>query len=193
MIDKSNFQKIKPGTLIINTSRGPVIDNAALLEETEKKNFKLILDVWEDEPAININLLNKTKVGTAHIAGYSYEGKVNGTKMIYNSLCRFLNVDESWHPNLPEIANNELKIPEAIPDEKKLYNLFKSVYNIERDDLLLRTISEYSLNELGDYFDKLRKDYPVRREFSNYTVKISEKERKFKFLLENFRFKVEVI
>jgi erythronate-4-phosphate dehydrogenase len=151
------------------------------------------MDVWEGEPSINIKLLENTKVGTAHIAGYSYEGKLNGTKMIYDSLCKFLNVEPIWQPNLPEIQNNELKIPEGDNDEEKLYKLFKSIYDLERDDSLLRKISSYNSNEQGDYFDKLRKEYPVRREFSNYVVYLSDIDKQLTSVLESFRFQVKSI
>lgn len=190
LINKSNLKKINHDTIIINTSRGSVIDNEALLEETNKKDFRLIMDVWEGEPSINIKLLEKTKVGTAHVAGYSYEGKVNGTKMIYDSLCRYLNVEATWHPNLPEIQNNELKIPSGQTDEEKLYKLFKSIYDLERDDSLLRKISDYNSNEQADYFDKLRKEYSVRRVFSNYIVHLSDTDKHLASILESFRFQV---
>ena len=64
LIDNEKLKRIKSGTVIINTSRGPVIDNNALLKENEKKNFNLIFDVWEDEPTINTKLLEKVKIGT---------------------------------------------------------------------------------------------------------------------------------
>lgn len=192
LLNKEKLTNIKPGTIIINTSRGSVIDNKALLEETNHKNFKLILDVWENEPSINTKLLEKVKMGTPHIAGYSFEGKVNGTRMIYDSLCQYLNMNQIWQPRTPKIEGTELRIPEGESDEERVYKLFAKVYNIQNDYTKLREIFKYSLDEQGSYFDKLRKDYPIRREFSNYTVQLSHTEMHLKSFLECFRFKVKI-
>ena len=143
LLNESNLKEIKSGAIIINTSRGAVIDNPALLTESINKEFELILDVWEDEPAVNTNLLNKTRIATLHIAGYSLEGKVNGTKMIYDALCKFLNIKSTWQPNLPEIEYKEMRLPDGKTDEEKLYKLFSSIYDIEKDDELMRKIVTY--------------------------------------------------
>ena len=193
LLTESNLKLIKENAVIINTSRGPVIDNEALLEETKNKKFLMILDVWEDEPLINLELLAKTKVATAHIAGYSFEGKVNGTKMIYDALCNFTKTNPQWAPELPAIDGIELTLSECNSDEEKLYNLFSAIYKIEEDDARLREISNYKMNDQAGYFDLLRKTYPVRREFSNFTVHLSEKEKHLKAILESFRFKVRMI
>lgn len=193
LLNEDNLKLIKENTIIINTSRGPVIDNEALLEETKEKKFLLILDVWEEEPRVNLNLLIKTKVGTPHIAGYSFEGKVNGTKMIVDALGRHLHNKPVWTPKLPPIDKTELVLPEGNSEEEKFYKLFSSIYDIEKDDDRLREISDYKPDEQAAYFDKLRKTYPVRREFSNFTVQISEKEKHLKVILESFRFKVEMV
>ncbi len=193
LLNENSLKKINNGTILINSSRGAVIDNSALLNEYTKKKFELILDVWENEPFINTELLTKTKISTPHIAGYSFEGKVNGTNMIYNALCQYLNIQPSWQPILPEIEHKRLRFPEGKTDEEKLYNLFSSIYNIEKDDELMRKIEVLKPNERASYFDLLRKKYPVRREFSNYVVQISENEIHLKPFLENFRFKVEVV
>ena len=118
---------------------------------------------------------------------------MNGTKMIYNALCQYLNIQPSWQPILPEIEYKKLRFPEGKTDEEKLYNLFSSIYNIEKDDELMRKVEALKPEERSAYFDLLRKKYPVRREFSNYIVQISENEIHLKSFLENFRFKVEVI
>ena len=143
LLNESNLKEIKSGAIIINTSRGAVIDNPALLTESINKEFELILDVWEDEPAVNTNLLNKTRIATPHIAGYSLEGKVNGTKMIYDALCKFLNIKSTWQPDLPKIQNKEMRLPDGKTDEEKLYKLFSSIYDIEKDDELMRKIVTY--------------------------------------------------
>ena len=192
LLNENNLKKIKSGTVIINTSRGAVIDNIALLSESVIKEFNLILDVWENEPSINSDLLAKTKIATPHIAGYSFEGKVNGTKMIYNSLCKFLNVNSAWEPKLPPIERKDLQLLDGKSSEEKLFKLFSSIYDIENDDARLREISKHKLIEQGGYFDLLRKSYPVRREFSNFMVHISDNERHLKPVLENFRFKVKL-
>jgi erythronate-4-phosphate dehydrogenase len=193
LLNENNLKEITKSTIIINTSRGAVIDNFALLKETSKKNFQLILDVWENEPQINNELLKVTKIATPHIAGYSFEGKVNGTKMIYDALCKFLKVNPDWNPELPQIEKTDLILPDGDTDEKKLFRLLSSIYNIESDDLKMREILKYKLNEQPGYFDLLRKTYPVRREFSNFTVHLSEKEKQLNKELESFRFKVKPI
>jgi len=193
LLNEYNLRKIKKDAIIINTSRGAVIDNTSLLNESIRKDFNLILDVWEDEPLVNINLLAKTKIASAHIAGYSFEGKVNGTKMIYDALCKVTITNPKWSPELPPIDRKDLQLSAGKSDEDKFYNLFSAIYKIEEDDARLREISNYKMNDQAGYFDLLRKTYPIRREFSNFTVHLSEKEKHLKAILESFRFKVRMI
>jgi erythronate-4-phosphate dehydrogenase len=170
-----------------------VIDNAALLTESANREYELVLDVWEDEPSVNPELLMKTKIATPHIAGYSLEGKVNGTKMIYDALYKFLNVKPTWQLDLPEIEYKEMRLPDGKTDEEKLYKLFSSIYYIEKDDELMRKVLIYEPNEQAAYFDLMRKKYPVRREFNNFAVYITKNEMHLKSILENFRFTVKKI
>ena len=193
LINEENLNKIKEGTIILNTSRGAVIDNSSLFEEANRKDLYLILDVWEDEPSINTDLLLKTEIATPHIAGYSFEGKVNGTKITYDALCRYLKVQPTWKPTFPAIEFNELELPKSSNEEKKFYHLLSSIYNIETDDEQMRKILNYKPGERAAYFDLLRKKYPLRREFSNYTIKISDEEILLKPFLESLRFKVETV
>jgi len=193
LLNQNNLKMIKENAIIINTSRGAVINNTSLLDEAIRKGFNLILDVWADEPSVNINLLSRTKVATAHIAGYSLEGKVNGTKMIYDALCKFKNKKPTWQSELSLIESSDIKLPYGQSDEEKLYKLFSSIYDIEKDVARLREISNYKLNEQAGYFDLLRKSYPVRREFCNYTVHLSEKDKHLKPILQSFHFKVKMI
>ncbi len=193
LLNESNLNRIKENAIIINTSRGPVIENSALLEETKRKNFLLILDVWEEEPRVDSNLLSRTKFASAHIAGYSFEGKVNGTKIIYDALCEHLKIRPDWIPKLPTIDKTELVVSHGNSDEERLYKLFSSVYDIEKDDNRLREISNCKPDEQGAYFDLLRKTYPIRREFSNFTVLLSENDKHLKPFLESLRFRIKLI
>jgi len=191
LLNKDNLNQIRNGAIIINTSRGVVIDNDALYNITQSKRLFNILDVWENEPGVKIDLLNITKFGTAHIAGYSLEGKVNGTKMIYEALYSFMGRPPSWKPELPKVKNKEFVLDDSQSDELKLYNLLNSAYNIEEDDRRMRNIIKLTREDRGKYFDQLRKKYPLRREFSNYTVKLREDEFYLKNILETLRFKTE--
>ena len=85
LLDYERLNGLKDNCILINSSRGSVVDNDALEKIIEKKNFTVILDVWENEPGLKPGLLKKVYIGTPHIAGYSYEGKVNGTTMILKS------------------------------------------------------------------------------------------------------------
>jgi len=193
LLNSQNLKRLKDNSILINTSRGEVIDNRALLEITRAKNLKLILDVWENEPEINKELLKNSEIGTAHIAGYSYEGKLNGTRMIFNALCKFLGEEKNWNPILPSIETPVQRLTTMESIDNNLYHLFKSIYNIDDDDSGLRKILKMDSINSANHFDKLRKEYKVRREFSNYTVLLTQQEAELKRILENFRFEVKLI
>ncbi len=188
LLDEDKLQNLGKGTIIINASRGPVIDNAALEKLLDKKDFSVVLDVWENEPDVNIDLMNKTVFATPHIAGYSLEGKVNGTKIIYDALRDFTGSGKSWKPNLPQIENSVISIDENLRLEEKLNLLFDSIYKIEKDDYEMRRIKEFQHEERAKYFDKMRKDYPFRREFNNYTVSVDDNDKQFLEILNAFGF-----
>ena len=193
LLNSQNLKRLKDNSILINTSRGEVIDNKALLEITYSKKLKLILDVWEHEPEISKELLKNSEIGTAHIAGYSYEGKLNGTRMIFNALCKFLGEEKNWNPILPSIETPVQRLATMESVDNNLYHLFKSIYNIDDDDSGLRKILKMDSINSANHFDKLRKEYKVRREFSNYTVLLTPKEAELKRMLENFRFEVKLI
>jgi len=192
LIDDEQLNKIKTGCILINTSRGAVIDNKALLDIIDKKHFKVILDVWEGEPLINTDLLKKVLIASAHVAGYSLEGKVNGTKMIYDSLCRFTNQQNDWKLKLPDVENNNIDLPNAKSLEEKLHIIFKQIYNIEKDDSEMRKMIKMDEDTRAAYFDKLRKGHPFRREFNNYTGIIEPIDKKLEGILRKFRFNVQL-
>ncbi len=192
LLDVKKLNKIKNDTIIINSSRGAVVDNKALLDIIDKKHFKVILDVWEGEPLINTDLLQKMLIGSAHIAGYSLEGKVNGTKMIYDALCRFTSQLNDWEPKLPTVENNVIDMSSTKNLEEKLHLIFKQIYNVEKDDSEMREMIGMDNDSRAAHFDNLRKEYPLRREFNNYTVIIRREDKKLGEILHELRFKVQV-
>lgn len=188
LFDEEKLNKIRNYSILINTSRGRVINNSALLESIEDKSFNAVLDVWEDEPEININLLNKVKIATPHVAGYSYEGKVNGTKLIYNALCNFLKTEKSFQFDLARPDNSKLQFNETENFVIGLNNLIKSIYPIEDDDKNMRKMLEMNKAERMNFFDLLRKNYPVRREFNNYQIQSNHLSKEIKTILQKLRF-----
>lgn len=191
LLDDEKLKNLKEGTILFNTSRGPVVDNSALLDLIVRKDFTVVLDVWEGEPKINTKLLKKVYAGSPHVAGYSYEGKVNGTKMIYDALCNFTGKQSGWKPVLPDVENNEITIQDERNVEEKLHYIFNKIYDIDSDDEKMRKLIEMDEGTGGKYFDELRKTYPLRREFNNYAIKISKDEKEMIELLKRFRFDVK--
>jgi len=170
------FGRIKGGSWFCNAGRGEVVDSAAVHEAIDGGRLGgVVLDVWEGEPAIDGELLKKVDVGTPHIAGYSYDGKVNGTTMVYEAACRFLGIEPQWNPEdampTPEMPEVHLDAT-GREDEAVLHELVARVYPIERDDETLRATADLAANERGRTFDRLRKEYPRRREFGHTRVRL---------------------
>jgi erythronate-4-phosphate dehydrogenase len=191
MLSELELNEFDENKIILNASRGSVVSNDDLREFLIKNKNSVILDVWENEPDIDTGLLSLVHTGTPHIAGYSLEGKVNGTEMIYNSLSRLLNIKKEWKPDLPEIENPFQNYPEADTPEESIERIISEIYDIKKDDNDLRKINDPGVNGRGKYFDQLRKNYPVRREFSNYTIRINKKLKREIDILTALRFKLK--
>jgi len=190
LMGEEKLSTLQNKKIIINASRGQVTDNSELLNFIKRKNLLVNLDVWENEPDINIDLLNQVYLASPHIAGYSLEGKVNGTIIIYNALCNFLKVKPLWLPVLPVVLNNEIKISYDGNLTAALNKVFNAVYNIRKDDERIRSIKNLTESDRAAYFDRLRKEYPLRREFNNYKVVVSNADENILNVLKNFRFQV---
>lgn len=156
MADAAFFRSLKRRPVIINTSRGEVIETNALLNALETGAISdAVIDVWENEPAINIDLLDKVFLGTPHIAGYSADGKANATRMSLDALCRYFNIQTDYQIIPP--APKQLQI--TADDLSDAYLL---MYDPRRDSNALKTHPEL--------FEKLRGDYPLRREKEAYAI-----------------------
>lgn len=150
------FHSLGKCPFIINTSRGEVIDNEALLHAlNEKRVADAIVDVWENEPAINRRLLERAFVATPHIAGYSGDGKANATRMSLEAFCRFFHLPESFHIEPPAPEN-------PVIQADTLSEALLSIYNPMEDSLRLKAHPEA--------FEQLRGNYSYRREACAYTI-----------------------
>ena len=155
--------------ILVNTARGAVVDNKALLKAIDGERVRgTVLDVWENEPDISPELLDVVDIGTPHIAGYSFDGKVNGTQMVYRAVCQFFGIPPTWQPPLPppEVPRIELSVSSGDDDEDVLRRVVRRVYDITADDAALRK-SVRVPDGIGAGFDTLRAAYPIRREFFN--------------------------
>ncbi len=188
LLNSDNLKKLKDGAILINTSRGAVINNIDLLTAIEKRNLKVVLDVWENEPDISVELLNKVLIGTPHISGYSYEGKINGTKIIYDSLCEFLGMEKTFSFDLPAPINSKLRFINSENIETAMENFVSNIYTIKNDDIKMREMIMMDVDNRIKNFDLQRKNYPKRREFNNYTIEAIDLSESIKETLRKLRF-----
>lgn len=169
LADAAFFDRAGKGVVFVNSARGAVVETQALLAAlADGRVAHAVVDTWEGEPAYNPVLLERTALGTPHIAGHSFEGKVMGTVMVYRAACGFLGVEPGWTAEalLPPPLVPELDVDAAgRSDEAVLWEIVRAVYDIEADDASLRATSHGAPQDRADAFDRLRRNYPVRREF----------------------------
>jgi erythronate-4-phosphate dehydrogenase len=168
LVDTAFLKKLAPQCLLLNTARGPVVDNRALAGQTQR--IRAVLDVWEGEPAIDAGLLESALLGTPHIAGYSVEGRLNGTQRMYEAVCEFLRLKPAWNyakPVPPQpVLSTRLQAYAALRD------LVLQAYDVRRDAAELRALLPLPVAERAAGFDRLRRDYPVRPEFGAYRFRL---------------------
>lgn len=141
------FAKMRPGAIFINSSRGEVVDEEALLANADKLGA-IVLDVWSDEPNINRQLLKRAFITTPHIAGYSAEGKINGTTMAVEALLKYM----SENRMLPEQQQSQATAGEQVP-AGALLSLLPEPQPVEVD------FRGKSLDEIADLLESI---FPIQ-------------------------------
>ena len=152
------FRRMKPGVLFINTARGEVVDESALMRAIPKLGA-VIIDTWNNEPYVNLDLVEKVDIATPHIAGYSYQGKQNGTALAVRAIARFFGIEPlyEFYPETPLAELEAIKLNLKGKPHGEIASVLSYNYPIFTDDFMFR------MNPAG--FENLRLNYSYRREF----------------------------
>ncbi|HGM5582034.1 TPA: 4-phosphoerythronate dehydrogenase PdxB [Pseudomonas putida] len=175
LLGERQLARLRPGGWLINASRGPVVDNAALRELLlAREDVHAVLDVWEGEPQVDLALADLCTLATPHIAGYSLDGKQRGTAQIYQAFCRSQGLPEQVQlaELLPPPGLARLEFDTSADPAWALATLCRAVYDPRRDDADFRRSLSEDAAEQRAAFDLLRKQYPVRREIEGLAVRV---------------------
>ena len=167
LLNAKNLARLSD-TVVINAGRGAVIDNAALLQCMKTQRITALLDVWENEPQINQQLLASAALATPHIAGYSVDGKLAATRMLAHALAK---LSGTASPMVE--PTNQFKPLLITPGTNTKHTLCQAIlgaYPIEQDDRRCREMVSLPSADIGAAFDRQRKGYWPRREFSHYEI-----------------------
>ncbi|MFA5677938.1 MAG: 4-phosphoerythronate dehydrogenase PdxB [Pseudomonas sp.] len=169
LFNEARLRALRAGAWLINSSRGSVIDNIALLQIlAQRPDLLVALDVWETEPLVDPALAARCALATPHIAGYSLDGKLRGTAQIYQALCRFLQqpVSRALEQLAPRSGAGDWLVEAGAPPDWVLARALRLVYDVRDDDARLRAMLRNATSDQTrrEGFDRLRKAYPLRRE-----------------------------
>ena len=177
MLAETELSSLSAAQTLINTSRGGVIDEQALKARIDQGNAPtVILDVWENEPSIDVDLAQRVYLGTPHIAGYSFDGKVAGTEMIYRFLCQFIGLParHSSGQFLEEPPLSKMAFTSNADTSWCLHTAIRACFDVRHDHgQLIRTLG-LSPEARSRAFDHLRKNYRCRREFSGVKIQLKQ-------------------
>ena len=172
LLNSKSLAQIKHNAILINSARGEVLDNKALSQLLqERRDISAVLDVWESEPTIAPDLLKQVQIATPHIAGYSLEGKLQGTAMVYRGACDFFGYPQQEFIKLfPPYKEVLFEAGQDESWEEIVYRVMLACYDIGRDSVALKSLTQYSPEQIGTEFDRLRKEYSLRREFNQTKI-----------------------
>lgn len=194
LLNQTRIEALKPDTILINTGRGAAIDTAALKDRLQTRNdLFTVLDVWESEPNIDHELLELVDIATPHIAGYSLDGKLGGTEMVYLAVCDYfgLPVRKKLGQLMPEPPLRKLSYSSRADQWYAILTAVRACYDVRNDDMALRrAFSRAARNgqSTGEAFDLLRRNYPVRREFDTLKIQLKTNQKKIAAQLEKYGF-----
>jgi len=151
------------------------VDNGALRTLLQQRDdLHAVLDVWEGEPQVDLQLADLCTVATPHIAGYSLDGRQRGTAQIYRALCQHLGVNEviQLADLLPRPPVAQIELDAEVDLQWALAMLCRAIYDPRRDDADFRRSLSEDVQQQRAAFDALRKHYPPRREIEGLSVRI---------------------
>jgi len=175
LLGHAALHQMKPGAWLINTSRGPVVNGDALLNQ--KQLGGMVLDVWENEPTPNRALLRRANLATPHIAGHSYDGKLLGTILLYQAVTSHFGLSPAW--DFAALQRPPAPLVLTPPDKSRapvvwLDELVRTMYDLRADDARTRSLLDIpSHNDMGKHFSALRTTYPRRRAFRLHQIAAS--------------------
>ncbi len=193
MVDKDVLERLSSRQFVINSSRGPVIKASDLKEALAARKIEgAVLDVWEDEPKVDLSLLDLVEIGTPHIAGYSIDGKIRATEMIFEELCRHFRQPLEWEKNhlYPAIASIEPRA-ERLRDDDALRSIISQAYDILRDDSAMRNLGFIPPDGAQAGFDRLRNEYRFRPEFRHFSITLNREQNRLAGVLRSLGFQIE--
>jgi erythronate-4-phosphate dehydrogenase len=171
LFDRNTLGRLSPGQFLINSARGPVVDNRELRSALQEGRIEgAILDVWEGEPRIDYSLVGLVDIGTPHIAGTALDGKIHATEMALEELCRFWGIPPSWNPDPLYPEPRVIPVQQGATDQDAVLSVLLQAFDIEKDDADLRALGGTGADGAAASFDGLRADHPLRPEFSHFVV-----------------------
>lgn len=188
LADDDFFNQLKKKPIFINSSRGEVLKTSSLIDAIRNgKISKTVIDVWENEPDIDLKLLSMVDIATPHIAGYSSDGKANGTAICVNAVNKYfdLGLGKNWYPSEIPLPINEMELTINGNDKESqdiITEVISSTYNIIGDCRRLKSSP--------DTFEKQRSNYPIRREFFNYSLRLKNCDTVAVEILDKMNFKI---
>ncbi len=187
LLDEKTIAILRPGALIINASRGEVIDSSALLPALRSGSLQGVFDVFEREPAPDANFIAASLLATPHIAGHSLDGKVRGTQMIYDAACGFVGIPPTWKAveHLPPRSVETIILDDTLDDLSAFRGAIETFYSIVEDDRALRAIMLLPESQRGRAFREYRENYPARRELGGLPIKAGVKQPLARSLLRS--------
>ena len=161
LINAERVLALQPHQILINAARGGIVN-----EEAWKQSQPLakVIDCWCNEPNIDLDLLAQADIATPHIAGHSFEAKLNGSVMVYQQLCQFFNIEPhyDWQSALPKVAA-PLHLNLHLEEQAALLDLLRQTHDIYRD---MAPLTAENFNNSYKKFEYYRRNYPIHHEFS---------------------------
>ncbi len=175
LLGAEQLQSLQQGSWLINASRGAVVDNQALKQLlTQRHDLRVALDVWEGEPQVDAELAQRCDIASAHIAGYSLDGKIRGTSQIYQAFCQHFALADSAAIEFPAQTLLAMELAAHTPVEEALRVICRAVYDPRSDDAAFRLSLQGDALTRRAAFDQVRKNYPVRREIPDLQVRVNQ-------------------
>jgi len=167
MIDRDQLLLMSESTLLVNTARGDVVNGKSLLPQLHSGRLHAALDVWPEEPRIDPELLMATTVATPHVAGYSDDGKLNGTRIVYTAFCAWLGEP----PAIPVNDGSEVPELDLHREKNQISSALEAACFVPRQDREMRSLASLTPEIRATNFDALRCEYPPRRDFHGWQIR----------------------